>query len=361
MHQAKRNKKDEFYTQLSDIENELRHYTDHFKNKVVYCNCDDPRVSNFFVYFSERFEVLGLKMLITTCYKSQTPSLFSQHDSEKAVYLEYKGDQNKNKIVDDSEVDVLPLQGDGDFRSEECIAILKKADIVVTNPPFSLFREYVKQLMEYNKKFLIIGHQSTISNRDIFPHFQENRIWLGYGFSGGAGHFHTNYEDYATASNHKEGMVRVSGVHWFTNLEHKKRNEKIEPFQKYSEEKNPKYDNYDAIEVSKTRDIPCDYEGVMGVPITFLDKYNPDEFEILGCTQRGCHDKVPDTKKYNDYWEVRPDGTRTGSSGNKTNENPNLLGNDGVKNFFTNGKRSVQSKYSRIFIKNRNPKRNENN
>ena len=185
LHEAKKNKKDEFYTQLKDIEDELKHYKHHFKNKVVYCNCDDPRVSKFFEYFSENFEILKLKKLITTCYKSQNWDLFSKHDSEKAVYLEYYGDINKNKIVDDEEVDVKNLEGDGDFRSDECISMLKQADIVVTNPPFSLFREYVAQLIEYRKKFIIIGHQNVVTNKRIFPLIQENKIWLGYGFGGG--------------------------------------------------------------------------------------------------------------------------------------------------------------------------------
>lgn len=192
--------------------------------------------------------------------------------------------------------------------------------------------------------------------KEIFPLIMENKMWLGYGFKGGAGHFYTHYEDYAKAQNRKEGMVRVSGVHWFTNLKIDKRSEELKPllYKTYSEKDFPKYDNYDAIEVGKTKDIPLDYDGVMGVPITFLDKYNPKEFEILGCTQRGCHDKVPDTKKYDFYREMKPDGTPTGSSGGKTNENANVVGNDGKHNYFTNGKHEIQSKYGRIFIRWRN-------
>ena len=279
---AKRGKKDEFYTQLRDIENELRHYRHHFKDKVVYCNCDDPRVSNFFDFFSKQFEFYGLKKLIATCYKNQQPDLFSSHDSERAVYLEYLGDQDGNRRPDPHEITVNILQGDGDFRSPECMELLKQADIVVTNPPFSLFREYVAQLMEYDKKFLIIGHQNAITYKEIFPLIKENKIWLGYGFKGGAGHFISRYEDYATATDRKEGMIRVSGVHWFTNLPHKKRNEELILYKTYSPEEYPHYDNYDAIEVSKTKDIPEDWAGYMGVPITFLDKYNPDQFEIIG-------------------------------------------------------------------------------
>ena len=282
LHNAKNNKKDEFYTQLVDIENELRHYKDHFKGKVVYCNCDDPRVSNFFHYFSYNFEHLGLKRLIATCYKNQNMDLFSQHDAEQAIYLEYQGDKNGNKVPDPAEIGIKQMQGDGDFRSKECIALLKQADIVVTNPPFSLFREYVAQLIEYDKQFIIVGHQNAITYKEIFKLIKENRMWLGYGFKGGAGHFiNEHYEDYATATDRKEGMIRVSGVHWFTNLDTRKRHEDLILYKHYSPEAYPKYDNYDAINVDKTKDIPMDYTGLMGVPITFLDKYNPEQFEII--------------------------------------------------------------------------------
>ena len=258
---AKKNRKDEFYTQLSDIERELRHYKSHFKGKVVYCNCDDPRVSNFFHYFAYNFEHLGLKKLITTCYKNQQPDLFSQHDSERAVYLEYDGDQDGNRVPDPHEISVKPLQGDGDFRSAECIELLKQVDIVVTNPPFSLFREYVAQLVQYEKKFLIIGNMNSATTKEIFPLIKENKIWLGYGFKGGAGHFISRYEDHATAADRKEGMIRVSGVHWFTNLPHKRRNEELILYKKYNPEEYPHYDNYDAIEVSKTKEIPEKWGG----------------------------------------------------------------------------------------------------
>jgi len=279
---AKKNKKDEFYTQLEDIANELKHYEKHFKNKVVLCNCDDPRVSNFFHYFSYKFESLGLKKLIATCYKNQDIDLFSQNKSEKAIYLIYDGDKNGNRIPDKEEIGINYFKGDGDFRSDECIELLKQADIVVTNPPFSLFREYVAQLMEYKKKFIIIGHQNAITYKEIFKLIKENKIWLGYGFKGDAGHFIApTYKDYATSSNHKEGMIRVSGVVWFTNLEIPKQFEDLILYKKYNKEEYPKYDNYDAININKTCDIPYDYDGAMGVPITFLDKYNPNQFEIL--------------------------------------------------------------------------------
>lgn len=283
---AKSNKRDEFYTQLSDIEKELKNYKKHFKDKVVLCNCDDPRVSNFFHFFSYNFERFGLKKLIATCYKSQDMDLFSTNNSERAIYLEYEGDKNGDNIPNPEEIGIKHLQGNGDFRSKECIELLKQADIVVTNPPFSLFREYVAQLVEYDKKFVIVGHQNAITYKEIFPLIKDNKLWLGYGFKGGAGHFiNEHYEDYATATDRKEGMIRVSGVHWFTNLEITKRHEDLILYKNYTPEEYPKYDNYDAIEVSKTKDIPVDYDGVMGVPITFMDKYNPDQFEILGATE----------------------------------------------------------------------------
>ena len=302
---AKANKKDEFYTQLSDIERELKHYKKHFKDKVVLCNCDDPRVSNFFHFFSYNFEKLGLKKLIATCYKSQDSDLFSQNNSERAIYLEYTGDKNGNNVPDAEEIGIKHLQGDGDFRSKECIELLKQADIVVTNPPFSLFREYVSQLVEYDKKFVIIGHQNAITYKEIFKLIKENKIWLGFGFTGGAGHFiNTQYENYATATDKKEGMIRVSGVHWFTNLDINKRHEDLILYKNYTPEEYPKYENFDAINVNITKDIPVDYSGAMGVPITFLDKYNPEQFEIIGLgisnsgLEVGVQPYKPEHKKY---------------------------------------------------------------
>ena len=286
LNEAKKAKKDEFYTQLSDISNELKHYRKHFKDKVVYCNCDDPRVSNFFQYFALNFEKLGLKKLIATCYKNQSMDLFSQNDSEQAIYLEYSGDKNGNNLPDPEEIGIKPLKGNGDFRSKESIDLLTQADIIVTNPPFSLFREYVAQLIEHDKKFIIVGHQNALTYKEIFPLIKENKLWLGYGFKGGAGHFiNEHYEDYATATDRKEGMIRVSGVVWFTNLDISKRHEDLILYKNYNEEDYPTYDNYNAIEVSKTNEIPCDYDGIMGVPITFMNKYNPEQFEIIGATE----------------------------------------------------------------------------
>lgn len=298
---AMKAKKDEFYTQLVDIENELKHYREHFRGKVVFCNCDDPYESNFFKYFALKFNSLGLKKLIATCYDG-SPVMgnelllkfdMPECEPKKIAYkveITQVDDYNGDGAVNLSDVAYLlqndknvlsRLQGNGDFRSPECVELLKQADIVCTNPPFSLFREYVAQLMKYEKKFLIIGHQNAIHYKDIFCLIQQNRLWLGYGFKGGATHFYSVYEDVATAGNHKEGMIRVSGVQWFTNLDHYKRHEEMDFIKSYTPEEYPTYDNYPAINVNKTVDIPNDYDGVMGVPITYMDKYNPDQFEIL--------------------------------------------------------------------------------
>ncbi len=289
LHKAKDGKKDEFYTQLHDIESELKHYKKHFKNKVVYCNCDDPRVSNFFHYFSHNFEKLGLKKLIATCYKNQDMDLFSQNNSEQAIYLEYEGDKNGNNLPDPSEIEVKNLKGDGDFRSEECIELLKQADIVVTNPPFSLFREYVTQLVDYEKKFLLIGNINAITYKEIFKLIKENKAWLGVNMGRGISGFivPSSYELYGTEARIDESGSRIVSTNnclWLTNLDNAKRHEDIILYKNYSPEEYPKYDNYDAINVDKTKDIPMDYDGAMGVPITFLDKYNPEQFEILGCS-----------------------------------------------------------------------------
>lgn len=271
---------------MPDIEREMRHYKAHFKKKVILCNCDDPRVSNFFHFFSYNFEKLGLKKLIATCYKNQDMDLFSRNKSEKAIYLEYSGDKNRNNVPDPSEIGIKHLKGDGDFRSEECIELLKRSDIVVTNPPFSLFREYVGQLIQLDKKFIIIGHQNAITYKEIFKLIKENKLWLGYGFNRNCAHFiNRHYDDYASDADHRDGMIRVSGVQWFTNLDIQKRHETVILYKKYNRKDYPKYENYDAIEVSQSKDIPMDYSGVMGVPITFMNKYNPDQFAILGMAE----------------------------------------------------------------------------
>ena len=303
---AKTAKKDEFYTQLSDIERELQHYWPHFQDKVVLCNCDDPYESNFFKYFALRFNQLGLKKLICTCYNGspiqgdELKISFDFGDDEpkkiahKVVITEVK-DLNGDGAVDLSDVRIL-LENDknvistlktGDFRSKECIELLKEADVVVTNPPFSLFREYVAQLMEYEKKFLIIGNVNAITYKEVFPLIMNNKVWFGPSISSGDRKFNVP-DDYplnaAGCGTDAEGKryIRVKGVRWFTNLDHKKRHEELDLVCRYSPEEYPTYDNYDAIEVSKTCDIPYDYAGTMGVPITFLDKYNPEQFEIIG-------------------------------------------------------------------------------
>ena len=282
---AKRAKKDEFYTQRVDIENELRHYKAHFKDKVVLCNCDDPRQSEFFKYFVENFEKLGLKRLIATCYKSQDVDLFSQGDCERAICQVYEGDKNGNMVLDDDEVGVRVLNGDGDFRSEECIEILKEADIVVTNPPFSLFREYVEQLIKYRKKFVIIGNQNAITYKEIFPLLKNNEVWIGYKFGDMAFKVPADSEPRATRYWQDESGQKwrsMGNVCWYTNLDIQNRHEKLPLYKKYTPEEFPRYDNYNAINVDKTADIPYDYNGAMGVPITFMDKYCPEQFEILG-------------------------------------------------------------------------------
>lgn len=309
---AKQQKKDEFYTQLADIERELHHYRAYFKDKTVLCNCDDPYESNFFKYFAMNFNALGLKKLIATCYATSPVSytqlnLFGENvdlpgepSKKKSYRIEITEviDANGDGAVDLSDVECLLkneknaltlLQGDGDFRSDECIEFLKEADVVVTNPPFSLFREYVIQLMDYDKKFIIIGPQNAISYKEIFPLILRNRIWLGYGFSNGNAYFMVprgNKEDYADGVfDEVTGTVHFRNCTWFTNIDIEKRHEEMLSYCRYNPEDYPRYDNYDAIEVSKSANIPYDYDGIMGVPITFLDKYNPDQYEIVGITK----------------------------------------------------------------------------
>ncbi len=297
LHAAKTARQDEFYTQLSDIEKELKHYTKHFKGKTVLCNCDDPKVSNFFHYFSHNFEKLKLKKLITTCYKNCDADLFSQNTGERGIYLEYEGDKNGDRIPGADEIGITRLKGDGDFRSDECIALLKQADIVVTNPPFSLFREYVEQLVTYKKKFVILGNKNAITYKDIFALIKDNRLWIGNTPMGADMLFQVSEplaehlvrrKKQGSAYRMVNGAVMArSQSCWFTNLEIPKRHKEVVLFKTYSRRDYPTYDNYDAIEVSKTKDIPIDYDGAIGVPLSFLDKYNPEQFEILGITDRG--------------------------------------------------------------------------
>jgi hypothetical protein len=331
---AKKAKQDEFYTQLSDIEAELRHYKKHFKDKIVFCNCDDPYESNFFKYFAMNFNFLGLKELIATCYKESPIAgrllpLFEVNSFDEPI-LENKlphlirikevKDENGDGSIDLADVEFLIknkkniltlLEGDGDFRSRECVSLLKEADIVVTNPPFSLFRDYVDQLIQYNKKFIIIGSKNAITYKEIFMLIQDNKIWLGNGFPNGNAYFmipEKNARDFAKGVyDPNTKLVKFRNVGWFTNLDIKKRHEKMTLYKHYNKKEYPIYDNYDAIEVSKCADIPQNYDGLMCVPITFLDKYNPDYFEILGITDRqnssGLRTKkytIHDSEKYND-------------------------------------------------------------
>ena len=297
---AKSAQRNEYYTQRSDIDNELKHYRQHFQDAVVYCNCDDPRKSNFFKYFSSNFEFLGLKKLITTCYKNQNWDLFSKENSESSIYLEYYGDLDGDLIVGDDEIQKNELNGDGiyyggDFRSEKCVEFLEESDIVVTNPPFSLFREYVAQLIKYDKKFLIIGNKNAITYKDIFPLIRDNKLWVGYTPMNKDLLFDVP-EDYAKelvktdkkGSSYRiiDGVIKArSQSIWFTNIPHRRRNKNLLLYKKYSPEEYPRYDNYDAIEVKESKNIPKNYDGVMGVPISFLGIYNPDQFEILGCNR----------------------------------------------------------------------------
>ncbi len=286
LQKAKGAKSDEFYTQLSDIESELQHYKKHFKNKVVYCNCDDPRVSNFFYYFASNFKELDLKKLIAASYIKQTIDLFTLQDFKSGYFYEYTGKEEES--IKPALSDVTHFKGDGDFRSHESIELLKQSDIVVTNPPFSLFREYVAQLVEYDKKFLIIGNINAITYKEIFKLIKENRAWLGINLGRGISGFIVpdHYELYGTEAridDHGNRVVSPNNCLWLTNLDNSKRHENIPLIKRYagSEAEYSRYDNFDGINVNRTKDIPLDYSGVMGVPITFLHKFNPEQFEII--------------------------------------------------------------------------------
>ena len=315
-------KADEFYTRLPDIEVEMRHYKEQFRGKVVFCNCDDPYESDFFRYFALNFNVLGLKKLIATCYVgspiANTQLSLFDHESaeEKTTKSPHKieivevDDYNGDGAFDLADVEYLlrnrkntltRLKGDGDFRSSECVALLKQADMVVTNPPFSLFREYVAQLMEYEKKFIIIGNVNAVSYKEIFKLIRENRIWLGQSIHSGDREFRVpDYYPLQAAGFRvdENGVkyIRVKGVRWFTNLDYKERHDAMYLYQPYTPDKYPRYENYDAIEVSKSTEIPYDYDGAMGVPITFLDKYNPEQFEILGLDRYIEGNKTPNKR-----------------------------------------------------------------
>jgi hypothetical protein len=348
---ARTAKEDEFYTQLADIERELSNYREHFRGKIVYCNCDDPRVSGFVHYFSYNFEKLGLKKLIATCYRNTTPDLFSQNDSEQAIKLEYSGDKNKSGVPDPNEFEVELLEGDGDFRSRESIELLKQADIVVTNPPFSLYREYLNQLMQHEKKFIIVGPQSAISYKGIFQLLKDGKMWLGT--KSGAMKFRvpeSRDDDKVIEDEDGNKWQNFGNICWYTNLDVARRHEDLILYQKYNSDDYPKYDNYDAIEVSKVANIPSDYDGVMGVPYTFFDKHNPEQFEIIGITKAWFEMA---SKIYPKQVQVNKDGTKKEVS--KLNDCASIKVKTSPKNkthYEVSGEKFIGT-YPRILIKKR--------
>lgn len=381
LHKAKNAKFDEFYTQYLDIQNEVNAYIDYdpnvFKGKTILLPCDDPEWSNFTKFFAQNFERFGLKKLISTSYAYESkiikgPFQLTLFESESPKYDESKSkthgkifildrDNNKSGKIDINDLEWDYLKGDGDFRSDEVKKLRDEADIIITNPPFSLYRQFLDWLMESKKKFLIIGNKLSPSNKDIFPLFMNKKIWAGKTkWSGGLWFETKNEADVDKVIDGKN--MKNQPAAWFTNMDHGRRHEilsfmTMEDNIKYSKHKEilnkgyKKYDNYDAIEIPYGDAIPSDFKGIMGVPVTFIEKLNPEQFVILGCTQRGCHDLVPDTKKYNDYFETKQNGERTGSTGIKTNENACLEQNDGKHNYFINKDgHIVQSASSRIFI-----------
>lgn len=375
---AKKAKNDEFYTQWTDIEKEIMAYIEYnpnvFRDKTILLPCDDPEWSNFTKFFAQNFEEFGLKKLISTSYAFESKNIddkyqISLFEEQSPHFDEDKSkthgkiftlghDSNNNGVIDIDDLEWEYLEGDGDFRSDEVKKLRDEADIIITNPPFSLFREFLAWIVEGNKKFILVGHQNAITYKEVFKLIKENKIWLGKGFKGGAGHFISDYLDYASASNHIEGMIRVSGVNWFTNLDHGKRHEPLNLMTmadniKHSKHKEikgqeyQKYDNYDAIEIPFTDAIPSDYDGVMGVPITFLDKYCPEQFEILFL---GNLNGFPTLKTY-----INPKSHIKGVI--KSNEMINavltLKGEDKKGNFYTadNIDYTVYAPYARILIR----------
>lgn len=364
---AKDAKKDEFYTRYEDIQTELNYYEKHFKGKTVLCNCDDPFESNFCKFFLKNFNYLGLKRLICTSYS--TSSVVGQQlsifDSENEKVVKGNGyvmdisevpmangrgisDEDIYQLLSSKKRGVKKLMGSGDFRSDECIDYLKQADIVVTNPPFSLFKEYVGQLMEYQKKFLIIGNQNAITYKEIFPLIKDNRLWLGNGFKGNVGFFESPYQDYAVSSQHKVGLIRVSGVMWFTNLDLQKRHETMILYRKYNPDDYPRYVTFDGIDVNETSEIPKDYAGIMGVPKTFMDKYNPDQFEILGYEREDENIQVGIVNMPEEFLN---DYRKQGGTGHYTKGMKMLC--------YYNSDGKAKIPFSRILIRNKNPEKGE--
>ncbi len=376
---ANKNKNDEFYTSLTDIEKELKYYKEYFKGKVVFCNCDDPFESNFFKYFAMNFNFLELKKLICTCY-SDSPisgeqlSLFDLNYEIKTktgknaykIIITEVTDENGDGAIDMIDVETLIknknntltlLKGDGDFRSDECINLLKQSDIVVTNPPFSLFREFIAQLEEYHKDYLIIGNVNAISYKEFFPLLKDNKVWMGASIHSGDREFRVpnSYPLEASGCRIDENgikYIRVKGVRWFTNLDYKQRHEKLVLYKKYCPEEYPKYDNYEAINVDKTTDIPCDYSGIMGVPITFFDKYNPEQFKIMGMTSGRYEFEAQPTKRYINPIQHNPNGTTT--NGSKANTRATILNNNPKGVYYTadNADGKMEILYARILVQN---------
>lgn len=339
--QARVDKNDEFYTKLSDIKKELKHYKDHFRDKVVYCNCDNPDASNFYKYFYMNFKSLGLKRLLTSFYSPYEPSY------ALSLTLDALGEVKATRAK---------LRSNGDFRSDESIHLLKLADVVVSNPPFSLFRDYVAQLMSYKKSFIIMGNMNAITYKEFFPLLKDGLVWPGYGFNLALefmvpDHYPLHGKSTRVTLCGKK-FVKVAGIGWFTNLHHARRFKELPLSALYVPELYPKFDNYDAINVDKTSEIPRDYLGIMGVPISFFSKFSPKQFEILGLTQGSCHELVPDTKEYSCYREMTSRGRPTGLSGSSANGNPNLEGRVPHSHYFVNDDgHMVHSLYQRVFIK----------
>ena len=368
---AKIAKQDEFYTQLDDISKELKYYKQHFKGKVVLCNCDDPYESNFFKYFALNFNQLGLKKLIATCYNGspiagdELPLLFEieEREPKKIAYkveITEVQDYNNDGAVNLADVQYLIqndknvlslLKGNGDFRSQECIELLKEADIVVTNPPFSLFREYVAQLVKYDKKFLIIGNQNALTYKECFKLVKENNMWLGVSIHSGDREFMIppTYEVRSKSLRVDEKgnrYIRVVGVRWFTNLDYPQRHEDLDLYKQYTPEEYPTYENYDAINVNKTGEIPIDFEGIMGVPITFMDKYNPDQFEILGmCENEDLY--ALKTKVYTTAECKQAYFAKFGKNGTYDLNASGVILKDGIQ----------EKVYQRILIRNKKPQK----
>ena len=365
LYYAKRLKRDDLYTKSTYIEKELKNYMNHFNGKTVLCNCDDDEKSEFFKYFQKLFEVLGLKKLIGVHYESE--------QGKPSYKLElYKDTNNDGQVTWKDKVIKTPIYGDkkytaGDFRSKDCIELLKEADFVVTNPPFSLLREFVAQLIEYNKKFLIIGNTNAIGYKQIFPLFKENKIWLGISTNPeskegckGVMEFCApkSYEiETKSCREDEEGnkYVKITNIRWFTNLNTSKRSKPLLLAGNYTPEEYPKYDNYDAINVDKVADIPCDYPGIMGVPLTFMDKYCPEQFEIVGISGAYCTCDLNQNKDYSKYIGYHSDGTKNGRTGSTFGNCPAIIKNDMKHDYYRKGNETVQPIYTRIFVKNKHP------